>query len=887
MRFTYNPRIIRQLGYDLITSDEVAITELIKNAYDAEAKKVDISLYSSSEDIKFQTLVQPVPDKIYKLIEENSSQSLIVIEDDGKGMSYDTLKLGFFEVGSRIKRDERDSSSNEEKEKIILGDKGIGRLSAQRISPILIVETCVENGSQIDIIEVNWNLFIDNIGYDAPEYKADKKDKKDKKAYTRLWLIGDINRNVKLDNYYEEKEEFAVEDLFGNQGESIGKFLHVTDDLNTALSFLYSPFEEKKSVIDLNIFFDNKEVKFNFNYQALKLAESIHSFDSEIVYDAEKTPVDIKFKLQLSLNPWFIERIHHSELGKVLYQDWKREHTEYKTIYEKYRDHYASNLNRTYLFTELFPNLSKISGDKNTEKYFIYAISAIAPLIGEIHTFKRDNTLMSMARESAIANGYIGSNISIRSDIRPFLKCHNGIKLYRSAFRIGTIGNKDNDWLKLQQKRTSGQQFYRFELGNVIGFIKVNDSNQKYIYETSSREHLTDNFHVAALRMVLNKIMEIFSPGFTKKAVEITKYILDLEGWLPENSDKQIEREVDKSKETLEAAKQNIKAIQKAISAVKDNIDLDTEQKRESVKKIFTELEPSVLNFEENIEQTNKAFKSANTLLAVAQQVQSRVKTEAYNNYKLMANGLVTEIITHELHSLLSNSDKEAKIYDTHFKTIEDYFLDNELYAINKDHFAPIKNKFQHLFTRMADLDKFYSFLEKTFITKEGNEILEPVDVENELDVISERFKFRFKRHKIDIDCSSIKSTWDVPKGSLLHVFYNLIDNSIYWIRERQKLARKDSFYEIEGKDKIKISSVSASSIQFSDTGTGVLEKYKHSLFNELESGKENGRGMGLYIVRQFLKSFGGEIELLPATNYYGNQYIFEIRINGADGNDD
>lgn len=36
MKFTYNPRVIKQLGTELITSDSVAIIELIKNSYDAK-----------------------------------------------------------------------------------------------------------------------------------------------------------------------------------------------------------------------------------------------------------------------------------------------------------------------------------------------------------------------------------------------------------------------------------------------------------------------------------------------------------------------------------------------------------------------------------------------------------------------------------------------------------------------------------------------------------------------------------------------------------------------------------------------------------------------------------------------------------------------------------
>ncbi|WP_186757819.1 sensor histidine kinase [Echinicola salinicaeni] len=877
MKFTYNPRIIRHLGYELITSDEVAITELIKNSYDAKAPNVTIQFLSGLDNLDLSKLTQPIPEILSEQLNENPIPGLVVIEDDGKGMTYTELQKGFFEVGTTVKKEEKEKSE-ETDDNIILGDKGIGRLAAQRIAPILIVESITENNTKVNIVKVTWEEFINNKEFDAPEWTPDRTEQG---SYTRLWLLGTPDIPVQIDKYYEKREVFEIEDLFGNPGKSLGNSLFVKDDLQTALSFLYSPFEEKKSTINLDISANGEQITLDFNYQALKVAESIHSFKTETILDDEGNPKDLKFTLEMKLRPWFLERIHHRELGNVLYQDWKKSPTEYKEFYNKYKDYYDANLKDSFLLSEVEEKW-KEKWIKKRELFpdnFVNALLKVAPIKGEIHTFKRDNTLMSMARRSAIDNKYIDNTTRINFDIRPFLEAHNGIKLYRNSFRIATIGNKDNDWLQFQQKRTVGQQFYRFELGNVIGFIKINDPKQRYIYETSSREHLTQNEYVDSLQIALSEVLDIFSPGYTKTAVELTKNFLDQEGWLPENTDEQIKEEVDKSKEILAAAKKNLAAIQEAITAIKDNIDLDTEDKINSVKKVFGKLEPVTLNFEQNLDDTQRSLKSANQLLEVAKQEQIRIKTEAYNNYKLMANGLVTEIITHELHSLLSSSEEEAEKYEKHFTTIENHFLDNEEFDINNSHFLPIKDKFDHLYKRMGDLDKFYSFLEKTFITSEGNRALNPANVKEELEIIVDRFKFRLNRHNVEVDLSSVNNTWEVPKGALLHVFYNLIDNSIYWIRQRQKFAKKDNTYIHEGIDKIVIKTTSPNTLQVEDTGTGVLEKYQHTLFNELVSGRDNGRGMGLYIVRQFLKSFGGEIELLPITNSYGNRYIFELRM--------
>ena len=47
-----DPRVIKHLGSDLITSSDVAITELVKNSVDAKSKTIEIHLYDSVEKIE-------------------------------------------------------------------------------------------------------------------------------------------------------------------------------------------------------------------------------------------------------------------------------------------------------------------------------------------------------------------------------------------------------------------------------------------------------------------------------------------------------------------------------------------------------------------------------------------------------------------------------------------------------------------------------------------------------------------------------------------------------------------------------------------------------------------------------------------------------------------
>lgn len=79
--------------------------------------------------------------------------------------------------------------------------------------------------------------------------------------------------------------------------------------------------------------------------------------------------------------------------------------------------------------------------------------------------------------------------------------------------------------------------------------------------------------------------------------------------------------------------------------------------------------------------------------------------------------------------------------------------------------------------------------------------------------------------------------------------------------------------------DKIIVEEHGVDGVIIYDTGTGVSKSMEDILFEPLQSGKplSEGRGMGLYIVRKLLNSFGGDIELLEERNEYGNRFKFLI----------
>lgn len=874
MKFKYNPRIIKQLGTELISSDGIALSELIKNSYDAKAHKVNIQFLDSINDLNKDLLVSPLPKIVEDKIKEMNA-NLILIEDDGLGMDSNRLQKGFFEIGSDIKQFDKNLNSSNG---VILGNKGIGRLSAQRLSPILFIETASINEKgeyEIHFLKINWEEFEKQADKDAEEFIISPICNK---TYTRLWLVSNSQKPINFSNYFINVVE-QDKNLFGIPFGPKKTYYKINDDLLSTLSYLYSPFDSNSNPITQSLYYNKTSIKAEFNKNNLHIAEAQHSFKiKEIDITDEKLILSLRLKIQ----PWFIQRIHSNLVGDKLFQDYKKESGFYQSIYKKYEERFTKSLTDEVLIYDYFRKQLNKSLTEDEKKNRIEAstkyLKQILPMDGCIYSFKRDRKMLEMAYNSAITNQYIKSETKL-NDIKSFLEAYNGVKLYRNGFRIAFLGNKSDDWLKLQQKRTTGQQFYRFELGNALGYVNLNDPKQEYIFETSSREDITDDKpHKKILSEILDYIFNDCFYSLTRNAVEITKDILDEEGLIPKSKKEEIENESNNAKELLESATKSLDAFTKVFKVISENKDLDSQEKIETVKLLLSEVDVLAQNLGGSIKNSTMALKTADIILTKAEEHRKRIEIESYNNYKLMANGLITEVITHELHSLIQ--DKDLNNYNQKIDEVKQFLFDQNNPGLYKENLYPVRKRMDSVSSKLSDIRQFYNFLEKTFVYSGKIDDFELQNLKEFLDSLAERNSQRLNRNKIKMDFENTDFDFNIPRGAFMHVFYNLVDNSIYWIGVRQSKAIYDKSFHNSEQDKITIRVVDKNVIQYFDSGIGVLDKYQYTLFQPMVSGKEQGRGMGLYIIRKFLESFDAKIELLDDLNLYGNRYIFQIIFN-------
>lgn len=857
-----NPRVITHLGKDLITTSDVAVTELIKNSLDAKASDIRLHIYNDFMHAqKNNSFIFELPKALSSFLEDEIKRnSVFVIEDNGSGMNEEQLNKGFLEVGTEIKLKEENAT---------LGEKGIGRLAAQRLGTSLLIETASLDEPFATITFIDWEkIGRPGVGGKVPSIKVEKVAAE----YTRLWIF-----NINIQDFIEIPDQLTFE--FQDELK-----MPINRELKSAINFLISPFTLAGNNL-ISLYYAEKKLDVDFNIEMLKLSESKHAF--EIFVNEEE---EIILQYSLDLEPWFLERVHRAMVKPEAFKRLKKPHKYYLDLLEANRDRIDNVLVKSMSEQELLQIVAEVYEEmyensiENKEIRKEYSIKCaqniltklypIIPINGEIFTFKQNAAIGEhIIIESLNEIKRMETQINLK-DLKTFLAENNGIKLYRSDYRIGYLGNKESDWIKLQQFRTKGQQWYRFDLGNTIGYVSLTDEKQKYIREISSRLDIIQNDTSESFKMVINIIFNKLFYELNRSANNILRTIFEQNGLLGESLKKQVKQNINNITSATKKSKIVSDKLQKAIDIIKKENQKGTINK-DTIDKIVATMEET----SEHIEEEKKIQQQATELLNEASEQLKTVEVEAYNNFKLMANGLITETITHELDSVC----KTSKVSDVtpHFDFIKGYFVEKKDVGVFNKHINPIRRSYDAISNKMSDVGNLYNFLEKTFIKKGTYDEFEYQNISEIVKNIEVNL-LQLHEEKIQIECKTNDIEWFVPKGVLIHVFYNLFTNAAYWIDRRRKYAIDDQNYEIDVEDKIVVEYVSEEEIVIYDTGTGVMRSMEDVLFQPLESGKPNreGRGMGLYIVQQLMRSFSADIQLLDERNKFGNRYKFLLSLN-------
>jgi DNA mismatch endonuclease Vsr len=173
-------RLIGLIGEELVTDEAVAIVELVKNAYDADATTITV---------RFSSTEPPSPNEL-------------TVEDNGHGMSLDIVLNAWFQPGTVSKRVKERSP----KGRLFQGAKGIGRFASARLGKTILLETKTAGAANGVSAVMDWRVFTEDRFLDEIEVLYEPWRNPDIEHGTRL-MITELDETVWSDANYVRVHE--------------------------------------------------------------------------------------------------------------------------------------------------------------------------------------------------------------------------------------------------------------------------------------------------------------------------------------------------------------------------------------------------------------------------------------------------------------------------------------------------------------------------------------------------------------------------------------------------------------------------------------------------------------------------------------------------------
>lgn len=142
LHFKTNVQLKSIIGKDLINDDNIAILELVKNSFDADAKKVTVKYLNLKNN----------DDEIVDGFSKNSSR--LIIQDDGLGMNLDDIQNKWLNIAYSGKK-----SLKTQYKRRMAGAKGIGRFSCDRLGKYLNLYSKTLNDNKYIKLTIDWKEF--------------------------------------------------------------------------------------------------------------------------------------------------------------------------------------------------------------------------------------------------------------------------------------------------------------------------------------------------------------------------------------------------------------------------------------------------------------------------------------------------------------------------------------------------------------------------------------------------------------------------------------------------------------------------------------------------------------------------------------------------------
>jgi len=819
--FDVSAALIRQLGEELVSDEVTAMMELIKNSYDADADWVSVEINVNDSF--------PNDNTFYK----DSLPGYIKIEDNGVGMSDDDIWNSWMKISLSAKKKFKSDGLFTIKGRTPLGEKGVGRLSTNKLGNRLELFTGQERSKTENHVAFDWSSFEDDISLTSVPVHIDQLPKELNKKGTILVITN-----------LREPEKWT------------GK---AWDNFRGQISQMIFPFKENRV---FNVF-------LKINGQTIDLDElnenvrksSVSSYDFSVL----DNKVTLRGKVKLQKLNGSNNRDQISFYEKNILPDLGKDFFSYLTDTVANKSNYINNVNYSgeqgTFFTfdkEIdFETLDKLAMIVDEDQL---RVAHPGNFYGEIDDFYfQDSDLISNAFSSV-------------AEFKRIVQNQVGIRIFRDGFGIKPYGINGLDWLNLSGSQTSGSSYYGLRPKNVIGFVAISAFGNKNLKEKTDREGFTDNPYSRNFKRIMDyfidqidDILESTRRSYNDYRSKIGQEAVGINDIA--DSFEKLKKSSVKAKKIGKKAKevkQHLLNVAARVKAVSENqsrrkVPEDDEQVilLNEITALLSEGQQLLEQVEEILDETNKLDQYVEFLQPQIQRLEEQLSDFA----ELAGLGLTAEALSHELSNIVDRIVEETDRITKRIKG--NATISSTNVNIYIEYIRNATKSFRKQLSHIAPSLRYV------------RENKEKISVKGFLSEISDFYSFS-DGIEIDSRIDGADFSIKINKGKLTQIIDNIILNSEYWLRERKRIYPDFA-------PKIHIVA-SEPFIRISDNGIGIDPSVQDRIFQPFVTNKPKnvGRGLGLFIVQQLLDTINGEILLLSEKNQYGNRYIFQINFSSA-----
>ncbi len=818
--FRVHASLIYKLGESLIADEVTALSELIKNSYDADATICSLTIDSG-------------------YIEEISGKECkgcIELSDNGCGMDLGTIVNGWLTLSNSPKKKmKKEQKTTPKFHRYPLGDKGLGRLSVQKLGRYMQMTTKAADSNVEYRVIIPWGDFLKNTTIDQIPVTIEKQSVTSNKSYTKI-VIKDL-----------------IDPEMWSQSEQINL-------LTNSISKIVSPFRSEKSSFHVIAQIDNQPIDTENTVfdELLSSARAKHT----IRYSSGSAYIVSEFKNFFFYNRDVLDKVMSGEftLSETAIRDFLKT---YKKEFPNVSTRFEAGVSLVEEDSCFFPNVAIPTSSRNIiskdEKALI--LSDPGEFECEIYEYSLDRNLLDH-----LYNNISYSRLIERNEYRDFISRFHGIKVVRDGFVIQGFGDGDGgDWLGLSSSsKTTG---YYFDLRNdsVIGCVYLTGLANSALKETTNREGFVEDEFFRAFKSILETSVKRINRSRKKLNDFMKKYVIDSIAFSGNPSP-----DILNYKPTIEQIREELRTIDPMIVGKSTHIgaalaDYKTAQKMiedvpfvpaETVSKmdeVYRNMQAASEDYQLLLSERDTISKKLDAINLDFEKMSERIQ----DLFELAGLGLSVEMFTHE--------------FDSSIRSVR---LKNQQVIANKAN-QTIDSLVRHINYVTFSLDalrKQMSYFNPglKFVRAEKQIFAIREFIEAHKSFYIERCNTRNISFNVDI---ALDFNVRLNRGMLNQVFDNLFSNSEYWLdySVRHGLIQEKQY---------NISIQERGIIIIWDNGIGISPDIETRLFDPFETKKENGRGLGLYIAAGNLKYNSSRIRLLNERNQFGNLFKFEIDVS-------